>query len=82
MSNELAGNIENFFCLIERVASLIIQLIDRYTIRVIQVYTPSSIYNDKEVERFYNGIKAAMKLYKILYSFIISDFDAKVRKKM
>ena len=63
----------------ERVANSI-KLNNIYRIKTIQVYTPTSAYDD-EVKRFYEDVEAAMELHTIQYSFIISDFNAKVGKR-
>ena len=52
VNKELEGNIENFYSVSERVADLIIKLNNRYKMKIIQVYTPTSAYDDK-VEKFY-----------------------------
>ena len=64
MNNELAENIENLYSVSEQVAGLISKLNDRYKIKIIQVYAPSSAYNDMKVERFYGDVEVAMELCK------------------
>ena len=66
----------------KRVASLIIKLHKIYKIQIIQVYTPTSAYDDKEVERIYENVEVALELHNTQYSFIISDLSAKVGKRL
>ena len=81
VNKELAGNIENFYSLNERVAGLIIKLNNRYRLKIIQVYAPTSAYDDEHVEKFYEDVEEAMKKHKTQYTFIVGDFNAKVGKK-
>ena len=46
-----------------------------------QVYAPTSAYDNEKVEGFYEDLEAAMELLKTQHSFIVGDFNAKVGEK-
>ena len=73
MNKELAESIENFYSVSERVTGLITKSNNRYKMKIIQIYAPTSAYDDEDLE-------AVLKLHKTRYSFIVSNFNAKVRK--
>ena len=81
INKRLAGNVDEFFSINERVAGITLKLNKRYHIKVIQVYAPTSTHNDEEVERFYEDVERAMKRNKTQFTFVIGDFNSKVGQK-
>ena len=49
--------------------------------KILQIYAPTSAYDGKDVERFYEDAETAFELHKTQYSFIVRDFNANVGKK-
>ena len=49
---------------------------NRYKIKIIQVYAPTSAYDDEDVERFYEDVEA-IKKHKKTNTLIVGDFTAK-----
>ena len=60
-----------------RIGTLFIKLDERKTLKIIQVYAPTSASSDDEVEEFYNELQQAENA-KSTYTVIIGDFNAKV----
>ena len=82
INKRIAGNVEEFFSINERVAGLIIKLNQRYKVKVIQVYAPTSTHTDEEIENFYEDVETAMKKHNTQFTFVIGDFNAKVGQKV
>ena len=60
-----------------RVASLTIKINTTYYLQVVEVYAPTSIHEDEEVEEFYE-VSKIMSEDKSYYEIVIGDFNAKV----
>lgn len=61
-----------------RVAYTIIKISAMITIKIIQVYAPTTSYDDEEVIKMYEEIEEAMISGKSKFTYIIGDFNAKV----
>ena len=61
INESLAGNIEEFYSLSERVAGLILRVNKKYRINIVQVYAPTASYEDEVVESFYDDVDEALK---------------------
>ena len=59
-----------------------IRLCKRYTLKVIQVYAPTSQSSDDEIESFYDDITQVMDQEKTKYTLVVGDFNAKVGKNV
>ena len=77
---KLKGNIEEFHATSNRVASVTIRISKRYKIRIIQVYAPTSVSSQEELEEFYDDLQTEMRHKKTHYNVIMGDFNAKVGK--
>ena len=64
-----------------RVAFLTVKLSERYFLKVVQVYAPTSDHADREVEDFYDDITLALNDTKTHYNILIGDFNAKMGKR-
>ena len=62
-----------------RIGTLIVKLNEVSTLKVIQVYAPTSESEDEEVEDFYESLRAVEK-EKSTYMVIMGDFNAKLGK--
>ena len=78
---EIAGNVEEFYSVSERVAAVVVKLNRRYKLKVVQAYAPTASYDDEAVDSFYEGIESAMNKVSTQYSVIMGDFNAKVGQK-
>ncbi|KAJ0183213.1 hypothetical protein K1T71_001189 [Dendrolimus kikuchii] len=62
-----------------RVAYLVLKLTNRYSLKVVQVYAPTSAHSDEEVEAMYDDItKAIHGTTSAHYNVVMGDFNAKV----
>ena len=81
INKHLAGNIIEFYGISERVAGLVVKLNQKYKMKIVQVYAPTSTYEDEEVESFYEDVEAALNKHKTQFTFVMGDFNAKVGTK-
>jgi len=56
---------------------MLLRLNRRYSLQVIQAYTPTSTSQIEDIERFYEDFIEARKSEKLHFTIIISDFNAK-----
>src|SRR5277367_5522719 len=75
---DMAGNVIEFRSASERVAMLVVKINSKYPIKVIQVYAPTSAYDDEIVEEMYDEINTLMDSVKTHYTMVIGDFNAKI----
>lgn len=57
----MAGNVEEFFGIDERVSGIMIKLQKRCTIKTLQAHAPMSTDNDDEEKHFYHHVQEAIK---------------------
>ncbi|GFN80041.1 craniofacial development protein 2 [Plakobranchus ocellatus] len=50
-------------------------------LKIIQVYAPTTIYGDEDVEIFYEELGKALDEYKSRYNIVMGNFNAKIGKK-
>ncbi|CAG4966203.1 unnamed protein product [Colias eurytheme] len=75
----LCPNIVEISSVSPRVAYLIIKISKRYSLKVIQVYAPTSAHSDEEVERLYEDVSSALhSTKKAHFNVVMGDFNAKV----
>ena len=60
-----------------RVAELILRITDRYQLKIVQVYAPTTSHSDEETDNFYNTID---KILEKNYTIVMGDLNAKFRK--
>ena len=60
-----------------RVAELILRITDRYQLKVVQVYAPTTSHSDEETDNFYNTIDKILEK-QTHYTIVMGDFNAKV----
>ena len=60
---------------------MVLKLNQRYSIKFIQAYAPTSTHTDKEVEAFYDDVAMALSKVPIYFSFMAEQFNVKVGKK-
>ena len=81
VNQDLANNVIKFKSASSRVAMVAIKLSKKYNVKVIQVYAPTSSYDDEEIEEMYEEINSLMGSIKTHYTMIIGDFNAKIGKQ-
>ncbi|XP_069980153.1 craniofacial development protein 2-like [Penaeus vannamei] len=77
----LGKNIVEFYGVSERVASVTIKLNNRYSLQIVQVYTPTCSHSDEEIVSFYEDVHLASKRVKPYFTIIMGDCNAKIGKK-
>ena len=60
-----------------RVAELILRITDRYQLKIVQVYAPTTSHSDEETDNFYNTIDEILEK-QTHYTIVMGDFNAKV----
>ena len=60
-----------------RVAELVLRITDRYQLKIIQVYAPTTSHSDEETDNFYNTIDKILEK-QTHYTIVMGDFIAKV----
>ena len=60
-----------------RVAELVLRITDRYQLKIVQVYAPTTSHSDEETGNFYNTIDKILKK-QTHYTIVMGDFNAKV----
>ena len=60
-----------------RVAELVLRITDRYQIKIVQVYAPTTSHSDEETDNFYNTIDKILEK-QTHYTIVMEDFNAKV----
>ena len=64
----------------DRVIYVCLKINSKYSVKVIQVYAPTSTHDDK-VEIFYEDVAKAMDDNRSHYQYIVGDFNAKLGKR-
>ena len=60
-----------------RVAELVLRITDRYQLKIIQVYAPTTSHSDEETDNFYNTIDNILEK-QTHYTIVMGDFNTKV----
>ncbi|KAL0883425.1 hypothetical protein ABMA27_016807 [Loxostege sticticalis] len=77
----LINNIITIGSVSSRVAYLILRVSKRYSLKVIQVYAPTSKHPDEEVEVMYEDISRAIHKSKTYFNVVMGDFNAKLGRQ-
>nr|XP_032516092.1 uncharacterized protein LOC116769173 [Danaus plexippus plexippus] len=76
----LVNNIITIDSVSSRVAYLTLRVSKRYSLKVVQVYTPTSSHPDEEVESMYENISRAIHTSKTHFNVVLGDFNVKLGK--
>ena len=60
-----------------RVAELVLRITDRYELKIVQVYAPTTSHSDEETDNFYIAIDKILEK-QTHYTIVMGDFNAKV----
>ena len=71
------GNFHNSPKWSSRVAELVLRITDRYQLKIVQVYAPTTSHSDEETDNFYNTIDTILEK-QAHYTVALGDFNAKV----
>ncbi|KAL0832165.1 hypothetical protein ABMA28_001622 [Loxostege sticticalis] len=77
----LINNVVQIESVSSRVAYLILRITNRYSLKVIQVYAPTSKYSDEDVETMYEDITRAIHTSRTHFIVVMGDFNAKLGKR-
>ena len=59
------------------IAELVLRVTDRYQLKIVQVYAPTTSHSDEETDNFYNTIDNILEK-QTYYTIVMGDFNAKV----
>jgi len=66
----------------ERIIEITIRINERYNLRILQVYAPTSTSEEEEIENFYEDLEKAINSKKEKFTIIMGDFNAKIGKNI
>ena len=80
---EIANNVIEYRSSSERVAMVVLQLKSMYRVKIVQVYAPTSTYDDEVIEDMYEEINKLFDSVPTKYTMVLGDLNAKIgmRKK-
>lgn len=78
ISKKYSDKIQDLRAISNRVILAVIQLSTRYSIKIIQVYAPTSAHDDDEMESFYDDVSKAIDEPKTQFTIIMGDFNSKI----
>ncbi|CAG9131832.1 unnamed protein product [Plutella xylostella] len=81
VNKSLVNNIVEIGSVSTRVAYLILRISKRYSMKVIQVYAPTSKHTDDEVELAYEDVSSALRKFTTHFTVVMGDFNAKLGKQ-
>ncbi|CAG9121819.1 unnamed protein product [Plutella xylostella] len=81
VNKSLVNNIVEIGSVSTRVAYLILRISKRYSMKVIQVYAPTSKHTDDEVELAYEDVSSALRKFTTHFMVVMGDFNAKLGKQ-
>ncbi|CAG9133694.1 unnamed protein product [Plutella xylostella] len=81
VNKSLVNNIVEIGSVSARVAYLILRISKRYSMKVIQVYAPTSKHTDDEVELAYEDVSSALRKLTTHFTVVMGDFNAKLGKQ-
>ena len=78
---DLASNVIEYKSSSERVAMVVLRLSKKYSVKIVQVYAPTSAHDDEEIEDMYEEINQLLDSTNSHYTMVIGDFNAKIGKQ-
>lgn len=72
------GKVTEMKAISERVIFVTLKLSNRYNIKFIQIYAPTSTHTDEEIELLYEDITSALEQSKTHFTILMGDFNAKI----
>lgn len=65
----------------DRIIYIMIKLNKRYSLQIIQAYSPTSSSQDEDIEQFYEDLTKARISEKAYFTIIMGDFNAKIGRR-
>ena len=78
INKNIAGNVTNFKAISERLIKITLRLSKNYTIKVIQVYAPTTSHSEEETEDFYEQLQDTIDEDKTNATIVMGDLNAKI----
>ncbi|XP_066963543.1 craniofacial development protein 2-like [Macrobrachium rosenbergii] len=78
INENLQSNNEKFTATSDRVIGVTLRISKRYRLTIIQVYAPTSVSSQEELDNFYDDLYTTLNNNKTHYNMIIGDFNAKI----
>ena len=78
INKALANNVVEFKSVSDRLAFVVIKINTKYSVKIIQVYAPTTAHEDEEVEEMYDELAAIVDNKTTHYTIIMGDFNAKI----
>lgn len=75
---DIAKNVTDYKSTSDRVAMIVLQLNNRYSMKIVQVYMPTTAHPDEEIEEIYEEIEELLDSCKTHYTMVIGDFNATI----
>ncbi|XP_041472578.1 uncharacterized protein LOC121421843 [Lytechinus variegatus] len=77
----IASNVISYKSTSDRVSQIILKISKKQTMKIIQVYLPTSSHADEEVDMVYEEIAELLDEDKANFTIVMGDFNAKVGKR-
>ena len=78
INKNIKDKVHELYGISDRVASLTLKLSNKFDLKIIQVYAPTSTSSDEELETFYEEVTQALDHQKAQQTIIMGDFNAKI----
>ena len=78
INKSMVNRIVSFEAINDRISVLVMKINKLHSMTLVQVYMPTSDYDDDEVEEVYELIEQAMQRKTTYYNMVIGDFNAKI----
>jgi endonuclease/exonuclease/phosphatase family metal-dependent hydrolase len=78
INKSLANNVTEFKSVSDRLAFIILKINTNYSVKIVQVYAPTTAYEDEEVEELYDELADIMDNKTTHYTIVMGDFNAKI----
>ena len=74
----MVKRIVSFEAISDRVSALTIKINRLHSLKIVQVYMPTSEYDDEDVEEVYETVEQVLQQKSAYYNMVIGDFNAKI----
>ena len=78
INKSLANNVTEFKSVSDRLAFIILKINTNYSVKIVQVYAPTTAHEDEEVEELYDELADIMDNKTTHYTIVMGDFNAKI----
>jgi len=78
INKSLANNVVEFKSVSDRLAFIIIKINTKFSIKIVQVYAPTTAHEDEEVEEMYDELAEIVDNKTTHYTIVMGDFNAKI----